>query len=77
MMVCVKVGKAHYLFLLELQHAQHAYLDVPNEELLSLDLGVILNDFNWTASADAADLEASLISELQALEAVSCKTEYI
>jgi hypothetical protein len=45
-------------------------IDIPNEELLSIDLGVILSDFKWTASADAADLEATLISELQALEAV-------
>ena len=39
-------------------------------ELPTVDLDVILKDFNWSASADAAALEASLISELQALEAV-------
>jgi hypothetical protein len=39
-------------------------------ELPTVDLDVILKDFNWSASADAAALEASLITELQALEAV-------
>ncbi len=39
-------------------------------ELPPVDLSMILSDFNWSASADAAALEASLKSELQALEAV-------
>ena len=39
-------------------------------ELPTVDLDLILQDFKWSASGDAAALEASLISELQALEAV-------
>ncbi|KAJ3364894.1 Exocyst complex component 1 [Kappamyces sp. JEL0680] len=40
-------------------------------ELPAVDLDLILNDFKWSASGDAAALEASLISELQALEAAN------
>lgn len=44
---------------------EHADVELP-----PVDLDLILSDFNWTASADASALEASLIAELQALEAV-------
>lgn len=47
---------------------EDAALDV---ELPSIDLDVILADFNWNAGGDAAALEASLITELQALEAAN------
>lgn len=39
-------------------------------ELPHVDLDVILSDFNWNAKGDAAALEAKLVTELQALEAV-------
>jgi hypothetical protein len=39
-------------------------------DLPSIDLDLMLSDFNWQASGDASALEARLISELQALEKV-------
>ncbi|KAI8903121.1 exocyst complex component Sec3-domain-containing protein [Gorgonomyces haynaldii] len=41
------------------------------EELPQIDLDLMLNDFNWQASGDAAALEERLITELQALEAAN------
>ncbi|KAI8826808.1 exocyst complex component Sec3-domain-containing protein [Fimicolochytrium jonesii] len=41
-------------------------LDGPN-----IDLGEVLNDFDWEASGDAAALETRLVTELQALEAAN------
>lgn len=39
--------------------------------LPDIDLNLVLSDFDWQASGDASALEARLITELQALEAVS------
>jgi hypothetical protein len=39
-------------------------------ELPSINLDLMLSDFNWQASGDASALEARLICELQALEKV-------
>ncbi|EGF77307.1 hypothetical protein BATDEDRAFT_91658 [Batrachochytrium dendrobatidis JAM81] len=41
------------------------------ETLPTIDLSLVLSDFNWQASGDAAALEARLFSELQALEAAN------
>jgi hypothetical protein len=40
-------------------------------EIPKIDLDSILHDFQWTYGSDIADLEANLISELNALEAAN------
>lgn len=40
------------------------------DESSQIDLGLVLSDFQWKASGDATALEARLLSELHALEAV-------
>lgn len=42
-----------------------------------VDITEVLQDFNWKAGSDANDLEAKLIAELQALEAVCERSKEI
>ncbi|KAI8916885.1 exocyst complex component Sec3-domain-containing protein [Entophlyctis helioformis] len=45
--------------------------EVHGLDTTAIDLGLVLSDFEWQASGDAAALEARLLSELQALEAAN------